>query len=324
MSLMDESKTSPSNLLFFNFLTILGMKKNVMLMLLAMLFFACGSENEPKVDASGESYLQVSDFQEYGELHNAILNNINENLVNPTDEDLTLDKYLDSLSCFNTCFVEETLCGSSNQNELSTNFHRYKNFVRSGIFLEKVIVANTTRSSKSLSLEELNSFFDQEVIDVEEMPSLNEVLEVLHKEKLLSHDGYSILKDFVSSINNVYLGLISDAVFEQQLDELIRRFDELKYDKTSIEGENIGSSLAISKESLKWWKEHPEAYDTDVKVPPVVLWDAAGAIVTAGGSILQGNRPTVGGVVIGAASASLGVVKGVFTFLRGLDKLLAL
>ena len=302
------------------------MKKIIVILLSTSILSACHNENEANVDRVEKPTLRVSDFQQYGELHNAIMDKVNNDFVVSFDTSISANAYMDSLCEFNTKYV----CGLNtceyDEEYLLRQFRKYKNLLNAEQFSASVITPNLTRSDKKkVTIEELDSIFSSDVIDIESLPSLDEMADVIYEGQLISHDGYLLLKDLITSINDVYLGLSSDAVFEERIEEFVHRYDMLVYDTVSIEGKNLGATLAVTKSSLEWWKNHPEAYDSEVKaVQAVVVNDVSGAIVTVFGSFLTGGKASWKSVVLGAATGSVGAVSKVAKFIYDLGKLLFL
>lgn len=129
-----------------------------------------------------------------------------------------------------------------------------------------------TRSSK----EEIENYFKEGYEG--EMPSLDSMIDYLYEVGVLQDNAYKVLRDMVDLIVKSLEGQISDANFERAIDGLIIDFDEQEYKKGSSDGEIVGPVLAISKSSLEWWAENPDACLAEDKLPAVVAADAGGAI----------------------------------------------
>lgn len=302
------------------------MNKIYALLLSACLLYACHNENEAIVEEIEKPSLRISDFQQYGELHNAIMDKVNNDFVNPSNTLISVNAYMDSLCEFNTRFVCGLNSSEYEEEDLLRQFRKHKNLLNAEQFSESVIAPKSTRSDKKkVTIEELDSIFSSDVIDIESLPSLDEMADVLYEGQLISHNGYLLLKDIITSINDAYLGLSSDAVFEERIEELVQHYEMLQYDTVSIEGKNLGTTLTITKSSLEWWKNHPEAYESETKaVQTVVVNDASGAVVGVIGSCLTGSRFSWKSILWGAASASVGVISKIGKFFDALGKLLSL
>lgn len=104
------------------------------------------------------------------------------------------------------------------------------------------------------------------------------MIDYLYEVGVLQDNAYKILKDMVDLIVKSLEGQISDANFERAIDGLIIDFDKQEYKEGNSDGEIVGPVLAISRSSLEWWAENPEACLAEDKLPAVVAADAGGAI----------------------------------------------
>jgi len=304
------------------------MKNFSVLLLFLGLMSACVSNNENEMIAEVQEKpsLRVSDFQRCGELHNEILERINRDFVNPTDSTISEVSYLDNLCSFSTKIVCEFDGFVTDEGEVMKQFNKYKECMNHRLFSENVIAPIKTRSSSAgLTLEDIKNMYRCETIDVENIPCISEVAEVLHKEGLMSRDAFLLYKDIIDEINDAYLGLTSDAVFEDDIDDFVQRYDALQYDTASVEGKNLGAVLAVTKFSLQWWRENPDANTPPTKIiQAVVVQDAAGAVVGALGSYVVSGSVTWQSVVWGAASSSLGLLPKVATFINAFNRVMFL
>lgn len=154
------------------------------------------------------------------------------------------------------------------------------------LYMDSAFSNRNTRVNDDSDYVDLKKFCLKDSLMLEDIPNLNALVNQMYKEDYLSAEAYDLLKDLIHIVSDNYLGLTSDAVFMEKLEETISRFNKTGFDVESIEGANIGVTLAISKSSSEWWASHPEASNSSTKIAPWVAADVAGAIVGAAQSIL--------------------------------------
>ena len=302
-------------------------KKLFLLILPLGIVLACNNENE--ANYTDKNSLSVSDFREYGELHNALMDNINDNFeVPPVTASASADAFVESICESNANYISSQLKQNGNNSDIIVDIYKYKNLLNIDNIAQHSTSSRSSRSTDSkLTPHYLDSIFSQEVIDVESLPNLNDIADVLYEEKLISKTGYSLLTELVSAVHDNSLGLCSDAVFEKNVYFIMDKYNKTQYDTLSVEGKNIGTALAITKSSMEWWREHPEAYTsgTDTKAwPAAVAADVAGALYGVVANLVCGNKVTLSGVAISAAGASLGATAKIVSFFKDIIKLLRL
>lgn len=244
------------------------------------MFSACQNESDNLNVLENGKTLKVADFTVWGELHNSILENVQENFIYSgmeanSDKSDKIKKVLD----FNLVFIDKTFVDESERKNMRKEMIKYSNFVQADLFLDKILRDGTRADNSDMSIVDAANVFNDSIIDLDELPSLNVLNEAAFKSGLYSGSSYTLLKRLIDALNKNYKGLLSDTEYENVLSGIVKDFDALNFDETSAEGVNVAMVLSISEASYQWWKENPDAMPANGKIPTVVAADAAGAIV---------------------------------------------
>lgn len=244
------------------------------------MFSACQNESDNLNVLENGKTLKVADFTVWGELHNSILENVQENFIYSgmeanSDKSDKIKKVLD----FNLVFIDKTFVDESERKNMRKEMIRYSNFVQADLFLDKILRDGTRADNSDMSIADAANVFNDSIIDLDELPSLNVLNEAAFKSGLYSGSSYTLLKRLIDALNKNYKGLLSDTEYENVLSGIVKDFDALNFDETSAEGVNVAMVLSISEASYQWWKENPDAMPANGKIPTVVAADAAGALL---------------------------------------------
>lgn len=291
------------------------------------MFSACQNESDNLNVLENGKTLKVADFAVWGELHNSILENVQENFIYSgmeanSDKSDKIKKVLD----FNLVFIDKTFVDESERKNMRKEMIRYSNFVQADLFLDKILRDGTRADNSDMSIADAANVFNDSIIDLDELPSLNVLNEAAFKSGLYSGSSYTLLKRLIDALNKNYKGLLSDTEYENVLSGIVKDFDALNFDETSAEGVNVAMVLSISEASYQWWKENPDAMPANGKIPTVVAADAAGAIVgLLSNALYQGfttkthkmNWESLGwSTLSGAATGSLGCTGKLTGFIK--------
>lgn len=291
------------------------------------MFSACQNESDNLNVLENGKTLKVADFAVWGELHNSILENVQENFIYSgmeanSDKSDKIKKVLD----FNLVFIDKTFVDESERKNMRKEMIRYSNFVQADLFLDKILRDGTRADNSDMSIADAANVFNDSIIDLDELPSLNVLNEAAFKSGLYSGSSYTLLKRLIDALNKNYKGLLSDTEYENVLSGIVKDFDALNFDETSAEGVNVAMVLSISEASYQWWKENPDAMPANGKIPTVVAADAAGAIVgLLSNALYQGlttkthkmNWESLGwSALSGAATGSLGCTGKLTGFIK--------
>lgn len=232
-----------------------------------IVLLSCSKQNDPaKIEKT--SSLKVNDFIVFGEIHNSFMSNVLEKYQG-RGELTSKEEVIHDITDFNLKYAQQ------NYDQYPSSglayLKEYEMFLDNNYF-RRYCTKQCTRSSK----EEIESYFKEGYEG--EMPSLDSMIDYLYEVGVLQDNAYKILKDMVDLIVKSLEGQISDANFERAIDGLIIDFDKQEYKEGNSDGEIVGPVLAISRSSLEWWAENPEACLAEDKLPAVVAADAGGAI----------------------------------------------
>ena len=232
-----------------------------------IVLLSCSKQNDPaKIEET--SSLKVNDFIVFGEIHNSFMSNVLEKYQG-RGELTSKEEVIHDITDFNLKYAQQ------NYDQYPSSglayLKEYEMFLDNNYF-RRYCTKQCTRSSK----EEIESYFKEGYEG--EMPSLDSMIDYLYEVGVLQDNAYKILKDMVDLIVKSLEGQISDANFERAIDGLIIDFDKQEYKEGNSDGEIVGPVLAISRSSLEWWAENPEACLAEDKLPAVVAADAGGAI----------------------------------------------
>lgn len=299
----------------------------IVVSILSLFFHSCKTEVIEDVDQ--KQFMSVSDYAYLGELHNSFMSNIHENYYLSESISTKTDLFKD-ITAFN---LQHALkCLPSIENDQLNYFAKFECFLDSDAF-SKYCMTRATRSD-DIDFESLldNVSFDEGI------PSLDCMLQYLHDSGCLDDYVFNMLNEIVDLVIYSIEGQISDANFERCIDEMIAEFDASNYPVDDYCGALAASVLAISRSSLDWWKENPDAIEAEDKVlPPVVAADIGGAITGAvidgiiqGGKIISGCADkwdwastglcALGGAVDGSLGISAKVGSYVLKFFTKLPK----
>lgn len=271
------------------------------------------------------SSLKVSDFQSFGELHNMILANANENF-NITDS-LIQDENakIDSLLKFNFDAIDN-IC-LEDKEDIKNQLKRFKNVVLCDKF--ETFFGNNSPTREEEELFEENIIFEKlandSVITLDELPSLRTLINSLHDKGHIDDISNEIYLTLLDLVEKSCAGLITDEELENSVDLLIYRYDNSNLTKDTPLYVSTGVALAVSKSSLEWWEENPTAITAESKIPQMVAMDIGGAIfgaVTNAATQAVLNKrwswTTFGiSVACGAVSGSLGMAGKIWKWLNG-------
>lgn len=297
---------------------------------IAIIICSCDNK-EVNVEDMAKRSLKVSDFAQYGKLHNALLDNAYSNFSGIDKENLTVEKFVDSICSFNLRYVQANIPDNSYSDILPQQMEKYKNFILADKFLEKAMGHTETRS-EAVQYDDINldSIFSKDVVSLEDIPNLNILVRKMYDMDYLSKDAYLLLTDLLSVVRKSYLGLASDSEYRNDLGKIITSYDKLEYAANDKEGNNVGVVLAVTKASSEWWEQNPQAIDNTTKALPAYLASDAGGAIVSGLSNAFIQRHTsknfngksfLLGVAAGAATSSMGAVNKLVSFGRDLLKL---
>ena len=256
--------------------------------------------------------MMVSDYAYLGELHNGFMSNM---LNNYSVSESVTNKYelFDDITVFNVQFAKDQITDISSDH--LGFFSKYKSFLDKSSF-SRYCVLRATRSSDDEGIE---SLINNGIVD-DNIPSVSSMLDYLYDSGVLEESSFNTLNTLVDLMVYSIEGQISDANFERRIDGLIEDFNAFGYSSDDYDGLIVASVLAISKSSLEWWKENPEASTAEDKMPQVVAADLAGAVTGAvidaivqGGTMIAGaqdswNWAETGWAALGGAvDGSLGI-----------------
>lgn len=292
-------------------------------------FSACQNENSDLNVPENEKTLKVADFAEWGELHNRFLENVQENFEYSAEEAReTVPDKIKKVLDFNLAFTDKMFTDEGEQETMHKEMVRYSNFVQADLFLSNALVTRTRSENAELSVEDIANIFNDSIVDLEKLPSLEQLNNAAFKGNLYSEKSYNLIRRLINALADNYKGLSSDAEYESKLLGIVEDFDALKFNETSVEGANLAVVLSISVASYNWWKSTPEAMSVNGKIPVLVANDVAGALVGAIGNMAyqdvfnhthKFNWSTFGGAALtGAVTGSTGVVGKLGKFLAGL------
>lgn len=232
-----------------------------------IVLLSCSKQND-HAKIEGTVSLKVNDFIVFGEMHNSFMSNVLEKYQG-RGELTSKEEVIHDITDFNLKYAQQ------NYDQYPSSGLAYlkecEMFLDNNYF-KSYCTKQCTRSSK----EEIENYFKEGYEG--EMPSLDSMIDYLYEVGVLQDNAYKVLKDMVDLIVKSLEGQISDANFERAIDGLIIDFDEQEYKEGSSDGEIVGPVLAISKSSLEWWAENPDACLAEDKLPAVVAADAGGAI----------------------------------------------
>ena len=224
--------------------------------------------------------MTVADYEFLGEMHNAFMSNVVNNYIAPNPANHSKNELMDEISEFNSAFAKQSYEGIL-PDDMSC-FKDYKDFLDNAAF-NHYILAKKTKSS----IKEVEEYFTNETGELEDMPSLESMIDYLHSTGFINNQSYGLLNRIVGTLASSIEGQISDANYCKEIERLIEDFNKLGYSKDDIDGEMVASILAISSASINWWQNNPDAFFAENKLPAVVAADLGGAVT---GVVIDGIR----------------------------------
>ena len=286
----------------------------------SLFLFGCGKDS---TITSSNYTLKVSDYDYLGTMHNDFMSNALNNL-NITTTDKTKEEVLSEITAFNVDYAQKSYNGIMPGRIKS--FDDFKELL-DNTALNKYILGKKTKGAE-ISVEE---YFSNETGNLEDMPSLQSMIDYLHSCGTLRNESYILLNELITALSSSIEGQISDANFSRKIDKFIVRFSNQRYRKDDIDGVMLASILSITSASAEWWQNNPEASSVESKIHPAIVADAAGAITgVVIDAIRQGISMAVGAqdcwdwgstgwaAVGGAVDGSIGISSKVFKALKKL------
>lgn len=222
--------------------------------------------------------LKVSDLEFVGKMHNDFMTNIKDNF-NLESHNIQLSKKecIDSILAFNLKYLEAQPFEKEIKQMAKQDFIKFKNLVDNENF-EKSISKIESRNSNT-SKQTIEEIAQDSIIYLDDLPTLKSLINQAYFQGIFDKDSYNIYSEIISLIEESNAGLISDKTLENKIEDIENKFDKLEYNKESPVGVNTASVISVSKASLKWWNENPDAFLAEDKLPHVVAADIAGALV---------------------------------------------
>lgn len=281
------------------------MKKKLLficILLSIILFNLTCSKNE--IDKFESQQMKVSDFSKIGEIHNMFLSNVKANFNRIENISEQSDK-IEIINKFNQSFISKLEISNREKEELKIGLENNKNLVLEQTLIEKCFGLRKTNKFSSNKTKNYNLF---------------ELLANLKGTNQFGDKSYDILYMFAITLKKNYKGELSDSELKQNIEGLIKEFDEFGYESNSGEGEFVATILSISKSSLDWWNENQDALENlssknstfdKTDIAPWLTADLiggaiSGAVAASGQYLLNGDVDwgTVGWSALGGGVAA--------------------
>lgn len=190
------------------------MKNNIIIISIysvALFLFSCSNSEQSENALGTNEYLCVSDFSEYGNLHNAFMDNMQNNYQGPDNESSSLNEFYEDLNRFHTEFAKTIISTSFDYDLFVKTMDKYKGLVVVDQFMSNAFTRINTRADDGyIDLEE---FCLKDSFQIEDIPNLRTLADQMYKQNYLSGNAYKLLNDLIGIVSDNYLGLSSDAVF---------------------------------------------------------------------------------------------------------------
>lgn len=230
------------------------------------------------MDDLEEKYMKVSDFAFVGNLHNTVMTKVNDGIPSEkiVSESSTKEEAVDAVAMF--IDVEMNKCNIKDYSK--DLILKYKNFLKTEEF-GRVLFSDATRGGEDIAdiLKKIEDMCNADVIELEDIPSLESMVHALSSKGLLSEKSIYFFENIISLMRRSYQGLLSDAEFERQIMNLVNEFDVSGYKIDSADGACVASVLSVAQSSYSWWKDNPDAVPVEGKVAQWVVVDTGGAVL---------------------------------------------
>lgn len=258
---------------------------------------ACSKE---EISQSESELISLEQLENYGEIHNQFLTNINKNFE--IDESIqNLDYALDYVDKFQQSFLEKVDLKGINKVKLSSALSESKDLVIYDLTYEKLFIPANLRT-----------------LDSEE-PTLFELVEQANEAGLLDDFEHKHLIELADKVKASYEGLVSGSELRGFVSDLKNRWAAQGYTTRTQGGQVIAFALTIASSSLNWWEANPEAglEGTNGRVLALPAWAAAdirgaiwGGATGAIASYTTGGEVAWEAVGIGALSGAISTSTG--------------
>jgi len=229
-----------------------------------MFFYGCKKDSPISSEnpTNGTKKLKISDFSDYGVIHNEFLTNIKHNFK--TNLDLIDEKSkIEYINTYNVQYAKVNDFKIVGRESLISALNEKKNYIN------KLNIVDEMFYNKTKGTDSLNIFFQ---------------IQEISKRNVISPFGANLLENISLQIKNNYEGLVSDILFKENIASLVNEYNSHNYLPDSEEGIIIGKVLSITLYSIEWWEQNPDIFKGE-KIAPWVIADAAGALGGAIGSI---------------------------------------
>lgn len=294
----------------------------VTLIISLLLFTNCNNDDQ---GIKEDKLLQISQFKELGEIHNAFLDNTNKKFKIESEEK-SLSKAINSINEFNTDYAKNVDYFKENNSQSTNIFNASKYFVISKGF-EQYLFKDKEALSKRMTEKDLvaySSYFDVsdtsnrgQLKKTENEGAYNNLLFEAKNNGVIDDFGYKELISLGELIKKNFSGIVGADELRNQLDMMEKRWSNMKYTENSKAGRLTAQTIAIGRASLDFWEEN-EVFSREnvngrsqkVLIAPIIANDIAGAVVGGAiGGIKSGSWKGAGeGALIGAVVASTGVI----------------
>lgn len=305
-----------------NFLVKWGVLSSKSVLFSIALFVFCSCSQQENLNNEYVKSLKVSDFTYIGELHNLILDNSESNFM--SDSTLvnslqTKEDAIDYIIQFNKGYIENTsLLSEAEKNKTSSILPYYKNLLKVDLVINSMAKIQDSTRSGGESDDDIDYYKDE--LTESDIENCAQYLNEAYSDGLFPDGAYVILNELLNLIHLNYLGLISDAYFEESIDNLILQAEEIEYEEEEVMVESVGPVLSIAKYSMDWWENNPQAMISTGKIAPWVALDTLGAVegIVSYALTTKGKNCNVKDAAINALAG------GVLTSLGGTSKLVKL
>ncbi|AOR27024.1 hypothetical protein FORMA_18760 [Formosa sp. Hel3_A1_48] len=294
----------------------------VTLIISLLLFTNCNNDDQ---SIKEDKLLQISQFKELGEIHNAFLDNTNKKFKIESEEK-SLSKAINSINDFNTDYAKNVDYFKENNSQSTNIFNASKYFVISKGF-EQYLFKDKEALSKRMTEKDLvtySSYFDfsatsnrVQLKKTENEGAYNNLLFEAKNNGVIDDFEYKELISLGELIKKNFSGIVGADELRNQLDMMEKRWSNMKYTENSKAGRLTAQTIAIGRASLDFWEEN-EVFSREnvngrsqkVLIAPIIANDIAGAVVGGAiGGIKSGSWKGAGeGALIGAVVASTGVI----------------
>lgn len=294
----------------------------VTLIISLLLFTNCNNDDQ---SIKEDKLLQISQFKELGEIHNAFLDNTNKKFKIESEEK-SLSKAINSINDFNTDYAKNVDYFKENNSQSTNIFNASKYFVISKGF-EQYLFKDKEALSKRMTEKDLvaySSYFDVSATSnrgqlkkTENEGAYNNLLFEAKNNGVIDDFEYKELISLGELIKKNFSGIVGADELRNQLDMMEKRWSNMKYTENSKAGRLTAQTIAIGRASLDFWEEN-EVFSREnvngrsqkVLIAPIIANDIAGAVVGGAiGGIKSGSWKGAGeGALIGAVVASTGVI----------------